>query len=129
MDRSTSAINTRSADENHEQSGPESPAVLRARVERTKAEVKETMTSIQARLSPTRLKQDVRDATVGKVEDMAQSARYTAQQWKGNMLDTISQNPVPVALIGLGVAWLFKARSAERTVRRFTRIQSIFGIS
>ena len=89
----------------------ESPEVLRARVERTRAEVKETMTTIQARLSPARLKQDVRDATVGKVEDMAQSARYTAQQLKGNMMDTISQNPVPVALIGLGVAWLFKARS------------------
>ncbi len=109
MDRSTNEIETRS--DTKEIGDTESPEVLRARVERTRAEVKETITTIQARLSPTRLKQDVRDATVGKVEDMAQSARYTAQQWKGNMLDTISQNPVPVALIGLGVAWLFKARS------------------
>ena len=109
MDRPTNKIVSRS--EENQESGSESPEILRARVERTRAEVKNTMTTIQARLSPSRLKQEVRDATVGKVEDMAESARYTVQQWKGNMMDTISQNPVPVALIGLGLAWLFKARS------------------
>ena len=96
---------------NDEDNHSESPEVLRARVERTREEIKETMTTIQARLSPARLKQEVRHATVGKVEDMAHSARDTAQRWSGNMMDTISQNPVPVALIGLGLAWLLKARN------------------
>jgi len=87
--------------------------VLRARVELTRAVVKDTLTNTQARLSPDRLKKEVRVATVGKVEDMAQSARHTAERWSGSAMDTISQNPIPVALIGLGLAWLFKARSEE----------------
>jgi len=111
-DRTTSEVVVRS-DEEDQGNRSESPAVLRARVEQTRAEVKDTMSNIQARLSPARLQQDVREATVGKVEDMAQSARHTAQRWSGSAMDTVSQNPVPVALIGLGLVWLFKARSEE----------------
>ncbi|WP_454061465.1 hypothetical protein [Candidatus Nitrospira salsa] len=111
MDPATSEIKL--AAEEEQDNCPESPDVLRARVECTKAEVKETINNIQARLSPARLKQDVREVTVGKVEDMAQSARHTAERWSGSALDTISQNPIPVALIGLGLAWLFKARSEQ----------------
>ncbi len=111
MGRPTNEINVRVED--GEENPSEKTDVLRARVERTRAEVKETITNIQARLSPDRLKQEVRDATVGKVEDMAQSARYTARRWGGNVTDIITQNPVPVALIGLGLAWLLKAKSDE----------------
>ncbi len=111
MGRSTSEMNDRFED--GERRCPESTDVLRTRVERTRAEIKETLTNIEARLSPDRLKQEMRDATVGKVENMAQSARYTARRWSWTVADTISQNPVPVALIGLGLAWLFKASSDD----------------
>ncbi|GJL64544.1 MAG: hypothetical protein NPIRA04_31980 [Nitrospirales bacterium] len=111
-DRTASEVVVR-IDEEDQDKHSESPVVLRARVEHTRAEVKDTISNIQARLSPARLKQDVRDATVGKVEDMAQTARHTVQRWSGSAMDTVSQNPVPVALIGLGLMWLFKARSEE----------------
>ncbi len=111
MGSSASELNTGSEDDKTSLS--ENPEVLRARVELTRAEVQKTITNIQARLSPARLKRDMREATVGKVEDMTQAARSNAQRWSGNVVDTMSQNPVPMALIGLGLLWLFKARSNE----------------
>jgi hypothetical protein len=63
-------------------------------------------------------KETVRDATVGKVEDMADSAGRmayeagtTAQQAGYGIVETIRRNPLPAAMAGIGIAWLMTHRS------------------
>src|SRR5689334_6361641 len=100
-------------DENTEQ--------LRAGIEDTRADMSQTLNEIQERLSPEHLvdqaKEAVREATIGKVEKamgaVAEPVREVAGR-AGNAIkevgttvgDTIWKNPIPLALIGLGVGML-----------------------
>jgi ElaB/YqjD/DUF883 family membrane-anchored ribosome-binding protein len=59
----------------------------------------------------------VRDATVGKVETMARTASETAGGWRQSMLDTIKANPMPAALVGLGLGWMFVNRPGGSPAR------------
>lgn len=72
----------------------------RAEIERTRADMSETVDAIQERLSPENLKEQakdrVREATVGR-----------AQEAGSGVVDTIRQNPLPAALAGIGLGWLF----------------------
>jgi hypothetical protein len=65
----------------------------------------------------------VHDATVGRVEHMVHDARETVTDAGSSVLETIKANPIPAALIGVGLGWLlFGARSSgssERTMRRY----------
>lgn len=74
--------------------------VTRIEIERTRAGMSETVDAIQERLSPENLKEQAKDrfkeATVGK-----------AQEAGSGIVDTIRQNPLPAALTGIGLGWLF----------------------
>ena len=107
-------------DENTEQ--------LRSEIEGTRAEMSQTINEIQERLSPEHLmgqvKETVREATIGKVErvmeqvggtiaDVTEPAREamsragTAIKETGMSVgNSMWRNPIPVALIGLGLGWL-----------------------
>jgi hypothetical protein len=65
----------------------------------------------------------VHDATVGRVQHMVHDARDTVTDAGSSVLDTIKANPIPAAMIGLGLGWLiFGARgsgSSQRTMRRY----------
>jgi hypothetical protein len=52
-------------------------------------------------------KQTVHDATVGKVEHMVSNIGETAQETGSGIVETIKKNPIPAALVGLGLGWLF----------------------
>lgn len=52
-------------------------------------------------------KQTVHDATVGKVEHMVSNISEAAQDTGSGIVDTVKKNPIPAALIGLGLGWLF----------------------
>lgn len=106
----------------------ENPEQLRAEIEDTRAEMSQTINEIQERLSPEHLmgqvKETVREATVGKVEEFMQRAGETisdvtepAREAMGRAGSAIAEtgktvgnsmwrNPIPVALIGLGVGML-----------------------
>jgi Protein of unknown function (DUF3618) len=112
-------------DENTEQ--------IRAEIEDTRAEMSQTINEIQERLSPEHLmgqvKETVREATIGKVERAMDKVGETiggvaepAMEVMGRAGTTIKEtgrsvgysmwrNPIPVALIGLGVGMLFMRRS------------------
>jgi hypothetical protein len=96
---------------------------LVSEIEDTRGEMTSTVEEIGERLDPRNIvagaTQTVRDATVGKVEEMANTAGdmidtagQTAQQAGTGVVETIRRNPIPAALAGLGLGWLAKnARS------------------
>jgi ElaB/YqjD/DUF883 family membrane-anchored ribosome-binding protein len=106
----------------------ENPEQIRAEIEDTRAEMSQTINEIQERLSPEnvmeQVKEKVREATVGKVEkvmdrvgetigEVTEPAREvvgragTAIKETGkSAADVIWRNPIPVALIGLGLGML-----------------------
>ena len=101
---------------------------LRSDIEDTRAEMSQTINEIQERLSPEHLmgqvKETVREATIGKVErvmdrmgetisDAAEPALEamgragtTIKETGMSVADTMRRNPIPVALIGLGLGML-----------------------
>jgi len=54
----------------------------------------------------------VRDATIGRVENMARTLGDTTEDARYGIVETIKQNPVPAALAGIGLAWLFMNRQS-----------------
>ena len=82
----------------------------RAEIERTRADMGETVDAIQYRLSPENLKEQAKDrvkeATVGK----AQGAGST-------IMETIRANPLPAALTGLGLGWLFMSARRQSSAQ------------
>lgn len=121
MDEATNQV-TAAADSD------ENPEQIRAEIEDTRAVMSQTINEIQERLSPDHLmgqvKETVRDATIGKVERVVSSVGETISEvtepalevagLAGNAIkevgttvaDKIWKNPIPVALIGLGVGML-----------------------
>jgi len=52
------------------------------------------------------------DATIGRAEDAVSTAGSTAKGVSTIVIDTIKQNPIPAALAGLSLFWLYKHRAA-----------------
>lgn len=86
------------------------PQVIRAQIEKTRAQMGHTLDEIQVRLSPEYIKQQaqesIREATVEKVEKMAQTANRKVNNWRSNAVQTVKDNPVPAAMVGIGLGWL-----------------------
>lgn len=116
-------LQTKSAAEPEEQ-----VAEIRESIERTRAEMSETIDELQERLSPSYLKAQVkeqvieqykqvrdtvREATIGKVEDMVERASDSVYATRRTIVDTITANPIPSALVGIGLAWLWMNRGHE----------------
>ena len=57
----------------------------------------------------------LREATIGKVEHMAHTATDTAGGWRQSVFDTIRANPMPAALVGLGLGWMLLNRPSSPT--------------
>ena len=119
-DLRTTATSADDYDENTEQ--------LRADIEDTRADMSQTLNEIQERLSPENLmdqaKEAVREATIGKVEkavgrfgetlsevtepalEMAGRAGNAIKEVGTTVGNQMWKNPIPLALIGLGVGML-----------------------
>jgi ElaB/YqjD/DUF883 family membrane-anchored ribosome-binding protein len=92
-------------------------AAIKADIEETRAEMTETIDEIEDRLSPRNLaeqaKTTVREATVGRIETMMNSASDRARglagqgrEMAGGMTERMKESPIPYVLIGVGVGWL-----------------------
>ena len=136
MGEATDKMNTADWNEDRIASGSsdygENTEQIRAEIEDTRAEMSQTINEIQERLSPEHLmgqvKETVREATIGKVErvmdkvgetisEVAEPAREamdragTAIMQTGRTVgNSVWRNPIPVALIGLGVGMLMMRR-------------------
>jgi len=95
---------------------------LQEEIEQTRAEMGETIDEIQERLSPRRIGEQVRgqmrDATIGRAEQMVSEVTDSAREAGGGFLDTIRANPVPAALAALGIGWLWMKRPSGDGARR-----------
>jgi ElaB/YqjD/DUF883 family membrane-anchored ribosome-binding protein len=93
----------------------ESPEEIRADIEETREEMGGTLDELGERLDPNRLmndaKQNVRDATIGRVEGAVGAAEQTAKGATDKVMDTIRRNPIPSAMVGIGALMLWRSRS------------------
>lgn len=86
----------------------------RMNIEQTRSNMSETVDEIQERLSPQNLKEQakyqVREATVGRV-----------QEGSSGLMETIKENPVPAAMVGVGLGWLvMSARKQKSDSQRYS---------
>lgn len=110
---------------------------IRAGIEQTRSEMADTINAIQEKLKPQVLmdqakekiqeatmeafdhaRDSVKEATVGRVEQMVSDVTDTAKGTSSSIVELIKDNPVPAALAGLGIGWLFrkgKSGTAQRT--------------
>jgi hypothetical protein len=83
---------------------------IRAEIEETREEMGGTLQELGDRLEPGHLvqqaKDNVRDATVGRVEE-------TAKGVSDMVIETIKNNPIPAAMAGAGLALLWMNRSSD----------------
>ena len=117
---------------------------IKAEIEDTRAEMGQTINEIQERLSPEHLmgqvKETVREATIGKVERVMDKVGETisnvtepamdamgraGETLKGtgySLTNAVRQNPIPCALIGLGVGMLVvnRIRNADGRTSRMS---------
>ncbi len=101
------------------------PAEIRAEIEQTRSQMGETIDAIQARLNPQHLGEQVkeqvreqfhevtatvRDATIGRAEEMVRNAGESITEARYGLMETIKHNPVPAAMAAIGLGWLFMGR-------------------
>ncbi|MDP9366623.1 MAG: DUF3618 domain-containing protein [Chloroflexota bacterium] len=68
-----------------------------------------------ARALTEQAKASMREATIGRVERMANSTGEVAKGLRANVVQTIKQNPGPAALTALGIGWLVAAGGGSKT--------------
>jgi Protein of unknown function (DUF3618) len=95
--------------------GSKSAAEIEREVQQSRAEVEQTLDSIQARLSPGELL----DQAVGYFRE------GRGVEFARNLGDSITQNPIPLALVGIGLAWMMLG--GQRFARSGDRLESPYG--
>lgn len=106
---------------------------IRRDIEQTRAEMSGTIDAIQRKLDPEVLKEkakerfveakehvkeEVREATVGKVQHMVHRAGHEVREARTTIIDTIRDNPIPAAMVAGGLAWLLMGGRKEVQSRR-----------
>jgi ElaB/YqjD/DUF883 family membrane-anchored ribosome-binding protein len=113
----SAAVDVEPVDPSLPQETDERARELRVEIAETRGEMSETIEAIQERLTPSNIvanaKESVRNVTTEKVKQMANTAENAADRVMHNsFMDTVRENPIPAAMIGLGAAWLLmKGRS------------------
>ncbi len=83
---------------------------IRADIERTRNNMTEKIDTIQDRLSPDNLKVQaqsmVQDIVQESTDAIMEFVRSGSRQAGSTLVETIKQNPLPSAVVGLGLGWL-----------------------
>jgi ElaB/YqjD/DUF883 family membrane-anchored ribosome-binding protein len=81
-----------------------------AEIEVTRTQMSGTIDEIGHRLDPQviadQAREQIREATVGRVERIVNDAGDTAQQTGNTIIGTIRENPLPAGLAAIGIGWL-----------------------
>ncbi len=95
---------------------PESPpGTIEQDIARTRQEMSGTVNEIQERLSPRHIKDEakekIRASTVDRMRNAANRFGDAAQNAGSTAIDAIRSNPIPIVMIGAGIAWLLFSRT------------------
>ena len=93
---------------------PNETAAIRAGISHTRERLSDTLSELGERLNPhvvreqvsERVKEGIREATIGRVEHMARNAANTVNATRTSITETIRDNPVPAAMVAIGLGWL-----------------------
>lgn len=100
-----------------------SSTALRAEIERTRERLGENVEALGAQLNPSHLKQrvkdSVREATIGRVQEMAHNTRERINETGRGLAQTIRENPLPAAMAAAGIGWLLLSSRDQRASGRF----------
>ena len=95
---------------------------IRADIERTRARLGDTVEALGAQLNPSHLKQrvkdSVREATIGRVQHMARQTQERVSETGRDLAQTIRENPIPAAMIAAGIGWLLIGSRRGTETRR-----------
>lgn len=92
---------------------------LRAEIAQTRARVAEDVEAIGNKLSPDNLKREAKDAIVNRVRERTTAMRYGVSHAGTSIADSARSNPLPIALIGIGIGWwLIDARKRANVARQ-----------
>lgn len=90
------------------------PEVIEQDIARTRAELSGTVDEIQERLSPGHIKEKATEKIRGGIRSVSSRISSSAKERGATIMNTALSNPVPLAMIGAGVAWLAFSRSRYR---------------
>jgi len=95
-------------------------AELKEVKETVRVDVLDEIDTVKSRLNDeiVQAKAAVREATIGKVENMMQGAQDRVRVASRSAKDVVADNPIPAALAGVGLAWLFIEGRRRRASRR-----------
>ena len=97
----------------------EARTLLRSEMNEVEAKVRkgvrDAKDGVKAELNDaiTGAKEGIRVATLGRVEDLATKTGDIMNDSRDTLVMTIRSNPIPAALAGIGIAWLFLNRSSS----------------
>lgn len=126
-----STNSARSLGQNAQAANTKHPDAIRAGISETRERLSDTLSELGERLNPQlvkeqvteRVKEGIRDATIGRIEHMARSAADTVNTTRTGIVDTIRENPVPAAMVAVGLGWLFfnGRRSESQSSRQWNQ--------
>lgn len=100
-----------------------SSTAIRAEIERTRERLGDTVEALGAQLNPSNLKQrvkdSVREATIGRVQHMASNTTERISETGRSLAHTIRENPLPAAMAAAGLGWLILSSRDQRSPTRF----------
>ena len=91
-------------------------------IRRTRAYMTDTLNEIEQRVSPARLKHEIRETFNDTVDGVREQyhPKILAKRAGDNMLDTVRDNPVPALIAGLSIGYMFmKGRDDHGDRRRY----------
>ena len=96
--------------------GPSSDEI-RADIEQTRERLGATVETLGAQLNPShlaqRVKDSVREATIGRVQNMASKAKDNVVDSGRGLASVIRENPVPAAMVAAGIGWMLMNRKKD----------------
>lgn len=92
----------------------EKSSSIRHDIGETRDRMSSTLNEIGERLNPyafkdqvtQKVKDGIHDATIGRVEDMANTTARNVREAKSTVVQTVRDNPIPAAMVAVGLGWL-----------------------
>ncbi len=117
MDQTVGAIQTKLSPQNVQETAEQiteraKQAALEV-TEKAAERLKDTVTQLK-----NEVKSDIHDATIGRIETMVDNIRETTRGTSASIVDMVKANPIPSALVGIGLAWMFMNKSSTSSSRR-----------